>query len=151
SDILKKFNPTIKGILVYSGRYDGREDFAAVVQPFFRNTIVPDGYPDDSYFSEDCFHFSERGQAEMAINLWNNMLEPVGEKQSYNVFTNARDRIKCPTEVRKHFSHATADLVVYMLVCGSEFDSFFLFVLSRTKRKSKKTKLATVEMKGTGF
>uniref|UniRef100_A0A3P8TEW3 Uncharacterized protein n=1 Tax=Amphiprion percula TaxID=161767 RepID=A0A3P8TEW3_AMPPE len=134
--------------LVYSGRYDGREDFAAVVQPYFRNTIVPltaDGKPDDSYFSQDCFHFSERGHAEMAIHLWNNMLEPVGEKQSYNIFTNARDRIKCPTEVRKHFSHATADLVVYILVCGCEFDSVFLF------RKSKKMKLATVEMKATEF
>ncbi|XP_071353860.1 phospholipase B1, membrane-associated isoform X2 [Trachinotus anak] len=87
--------------LVYGGRYDGREDFAVVVQPFFRNSIVPlnaDGRPDSTYFSEDCFHFSERGHADMAIALWNNMLEPVGEKQAYNNFTNARNNIKCPTE-----------------------------------------------------
>lgn len=27
--------------LIYSGRYGEREDFAAVVQPFFRNTLLP--------------------------------------------------------------------------------------------------------------
>ncbi|XP_053191108.1 phospholipase B1, membrane-associated [Scomber japonicus] len=87
--------------LVYGGRYDDREDFAVVVQPFFKNTIVPvnaDGTPDDTYFSEDCFHFSERGHADMAVAIWNNMLEPVGKKQTYNNFTNARNNIKCPTE-----------------------------------------------------
>ncbi|XP_060919443.1 phospholipase B1, membrane-associated [Labrus mixtus] len=87
--------------LVYGGRYDGREDFAVVVQPFFKNTVVPlnaDARPDDTYFSEDCFHFSERGHADMATALWNNMLEPVGKKQTYNNFRNSRDSLKCPTE-----------------------------------------------------
>ncbi|KAI3367601.1 hypothetical protein L3Q82_026443 [Scortum barcoo] len=91
--------------LVYGGRYDGREDFAVVLQPFFRNSVVPlnaDGKPDTTYFSEDCFHFSERGHADMAVALWNNMLEPVGEKQTYNNFTNARDNIRCPTEERPY-------------------------------------------------
>ncbi|XP_030575099.1 phospholipase B1, membrane-associated [Archocentrus centrarchus] len=87
--------------LLYGSRYDGKEDFAVVLQPFFKSTIVPlnaDGKPDVTYFSEDCFHFSERGHADMAVALWNNMLEPVGEKQTYNVFSNDRNRIKCPTE-----------------------------------------------------
>uniref|UniRef100_A0A803TI29 Uncharacterized protein n=1 Tax=Anolis carolinensis TaxID=28377 RepID=A0A803TI29_ANOCA len=82
------------------GRYAQREDFAVVLQPFFRNTIVPlnnDGKPDLSFFAIDCFHFSERGHAEMAIALWNNMLEPVGHKQSYNNFTYGRTKLKCPT------------------------------------------------------
>ncbi|XP_041827298.1 phospholipase B1, membrane-associated isoform X2 [Melanotaenia boesemani] len=87
--------------LMHESRYDGREDFAVVVQPFFQNSILPlnaDGRPDDTYFSEDCFHFSERGHANMATALWNNMLEPVGKKQTYNNFTNSRNNIKCPTE-----------------------------------------------------
>ncbi|XP_037652315.1 phospholipase B1, membrane-associated [Sebastes umbrosus] len=87
--------------LVYGGRYEEREDFAVVVQPFFRNSIVPlnaDGRPDTTYFSEDCFHFSERGHAYMAAALWSNMLEPVGKKQTYSNFTNTRSNIKCPTE-----------------------------------------------------
>ncbi|KAG7466084.1 hypothetical protein MATL_G00161080 [Megalops atlanticus] len=87
--------------LVTGGRYDGREDFTVVIQPFFRNTIVPltlDGKPDLTMFSVDCFHFSERGHSEMAISLWNNMLEPVGRKQAYNNFTHDRHKIRCPTE-----------------------------------------------------
>uniref|UniRef100_A0A670HPJ3 Phospholipase B1, membrane-associated n=1 Tax=Podarcis muralis TaxID=64176 RepID=A0A670HPJ3_PODMU len=82
--------------------YAEREDFAVVVQPFFRNTIMPldsDGKPDLSFFAVDCFHFSERGHAEMAIALWNNMLEPVDHKQSYNNFTYDRSKLKCPTSV----------------------------------------------------
>ncbi|NXP21921.1 PLB1 Phospholipase, partial [Scytalopus superciliaris] len=85
--------------LISSGRYDKREDFAVVMQPFFRNTLLPldsIGMPDLSFFAADCFHFSVRGYAEMAMALWNNMLEPVGEKQTYNNFTHDRSKLKCP-------------------------------------------------------
>uniref|UniRef100_A0A668U0G7 Uncharacterized protein n=1 Tax=Oreochromis aureus TaxID=47969 RepID=A0A668U0G7_OREAU len=102
---LRKINKNTLGC-----RYDNKEDFAVVLQPFFKSTILPfnaEGQPDVTYFSQDCFHFSERGHADMAVALWNNMMEPVGEKQTYNAFSNGRDRIKCPTEVRnqlqKHF------------------------------------------------
>ncbi|NWU97925.1 PLB1 Phospholipase, partial [Upupa epops] len=84
-------------------RYDGREDFAVVTQPFLRTTLLPldaDGKPDLSFFAADCFHFSARGYAEMAMALWNNMLEPVGEKQSYNNFTHDRAKLKCPNPER---------------------------------------------------
>uniref|UniRef100_A0A8C3IM72 Phospholipase B1 n=1 Tax=Chrysemys picta bellii TaxID=8478 RepID=A0A8C3IM72_CHRPI len=87
-------------LMANSGRYAQREDFTVVVQPFFRNTIIPldsNGKPDLSFFSMDCFHFTERGHAEMAIALWNNMLEPVGQKQSYNNFAHDRSKLKCPT------------------------------------------------------
>nr|XP_014425321.2 phospholipase B1, membrane-associated [Pelodiscus sinensis] len=87
-------------LMASSSRYAQREDFTVVVHPFFRNTIIPlgsDGKPDLSFFSVDCFHFTERGYAEMAIALWNNLLEPVGQKQSYNNFTHNRLKLKCPT------------------------------------------------------
>ncbi|KAJ8009356.1 hypothetical protein DPEC_G00088040 [Dallia pectoralis] len=87
--------------LVSRGGYDGREDFTVEVQPYLQNSFVPfigDGKPDLSFFSVDCFHISERAHAEMAVALWNNMLEPVGMKQYYNNFTYDRTKISCPSE-----------------------------------------------------
>ncbi|XP_060115378.1 phospholipase B1, membrane-associated-like [Heteronotia binoei] len=87
-------------MMINGSRYDKREDFAIVVQPFFQNTNMPldrDGKPDLSFFAVDCFHFSARGYASMATALWNNMLEPVGQKQSYNNFTYERSMLTCPT------------------------------------------------------
>ncbi|XP_063350723.1 phospholipase B1, membrane-associated [Pelmatolapia mariae] len=87
--------------LVSGDLYDGKEDFAVVLQPFLRNSFIPkigEGEPDTSFFSVDCFHISERAHAEMAIGLWNNMLEPIGRKQAYNNFTYDRSKIHCPSE-----------------------------------------------------
>ncbi|MCJ8743762.1 hypothetical protein PDJAM_G00097890 [Pangasius djambal] len=92
--------------LISGERYNGREDFTVVLQPYLQNTTIPldkDGNPDLSYFTLDCFHFSERAQAEMAISLWNNMLEPVGNKQTFNNFTYDRTKLKCPSENLRPF------------------------------------------------
>lgn len=35
---------------------------------------MQNGKPDLSFFAADCFHFSEKGHAEMAMALWNNMV-----------------------------------------------------------------------------
>lgn len=145
--------------LISGNRYEGKEDFAVVLQPFLQNFFIPQvgvshehpdqmspdkrrlpvltlwflhqvGEADPSFFSVNCYHFSERAQAEMAIGLWNNMvrrkrilptaaqcvqnvssssltcrvlsyqLEPVGQKQAYNNFTYNRFKIQCPSEVR---------------------------------------------------
>ncbi|XP_076798379.1 phospholipase B1, membrane-associated isoform X3 [Arvicanthis niloticus] len=100
---LKKLNWNLQSDiseLSYWHRYMQREDFAVTVQPFFRNTFIPlseRGGLDLTFFSEDCFHFSERGHAEMAIALWNNMLEPVGWKTTSNNFTYNRTKLKCPS------------------------------------------------------
>ncbi|CAN9507949.1 unnamed protein product [Ophioblennius macclurei] len=88
--------------LLSGDRYEGKEDFAVVLQPFLHNSFIPYigvGEPDTSFFSMDCFHLSERAHAEMAIALWNNMLEPVGQKQAYNNFTYDRSKIRCPSEL----------------------------------------------------
>jgi len=71
--------------LVDSGRYDTRNDFTVVLQPFFQHTepvIAHGGGYDLGYFAPDCFHFSELGQNAAAKSLWNNLLEPVGNKKS---------------------------------------------------------------------
>ncbi|XP_071996055.1 phospholipase B1, membrane-associated [Engystomops pustulosus] len=98
---IKKFNRDLQThVAALAEKYKDREDFAAVAQPFFTNTVVPadgDGNPDISFFAADCFHFSERGHAEMAIALWNNMIEPVGQKLVYNNFTHSRTKLKCPS------------------------------------------------------
>lgn len=46
--------------LVNSGKYDTKDDFSVVIQPFLAHTALPitDGEIDYSYFAPDCFHFS---------------------------------------------------------------------------------------------
>ncbi|XP_065487748.1 phospholipase B1, membrane-associated [Caloenas nicobarica] len=93
--------------MINSDWYRGREDFAVVMQPFFRNAMLPldsNGKPDLSFFAADCFHFSARGYAEMAMALWNNMLEPVSEKQTYINFTHDRSKLKCPNPEKPFLS-----------------------------------------------
>ena len=69
--------------IYYFNRYDKRDDFTVVLQPFFDHTIIPrkpDGSVDRSFFAPDCFHFSGKAHAASALALWNAMLEPVGKK-----------------------------------------------------------------------
>ncbi|KAA8583045.1 hypothetical protein FQN60_015591, partial [Etheostoma spectabile] len=98
--INRKYQAEIEHLLS-GNRYEGKEDFAVVLQPFLHNSFIPyigEGEVDSSFFSVDCFHISERAHAEMAIALWNNMLDPVGRKQNYNNFTYDRSKIHCPSE-----------------------------------------------------
>lgn len=67
-------------------KYNNADDFTIVVQPFFSDVTVPttsDGSADLSYFAPDCFHFSQKGHANSALGLWNNLVEKVGEKKTY--------------------------------------------------------------------
>lgn len=90
--------------LVNSGRYDTRDDFTVVVQPFMANTPIPldeSGEIDYSYFAPDCFHFSAKGHSRSALALWNNMLEPIGEKKWE---WHPEEALECPTAERPYFA-----------------------------------------------
>ena len=53
--------------MVDSGRYDTREDFTVVLQPFFEDFVPPrleNLDIDFSYLAPDCFHFSPKGTGE---------------------------------------------------------------------------------------
>ncbi|XP_071433161.1 phospholipase B1, membrane-associated isoform X2 [Pithys albifrons albifrons] len=149
--------------LINSDRYEKREDFAVVMQPFFRNTLLPmdsTSKPDLSFFAADCFHFSVRGYAEMAMALWNNMLEPVGEKQTYNNFTHDRSKLKCPNPekpflfTRKNSGFGNSDFslektvpsVPYWAVIVAALGGLLvgsLLVCVVTRRRSKKLQCKT--------
>jgi phospholipase B1 len=77
--------------------YEDSDDFTVVLQPFMQDMTVPrteDGYADFSFFAADCFHFSKKGHAAAAIELWNNMFEPVGKKRT---LWNLEDKLICPS------------------------------------------------------
>ncbi|XP_058846609.1 phospholipase B1, membrane-associated [Acipenser ruthenus] len=83
--------------LIASGRYDKRDDFAVILQPYAKNAVpprLPDGKVDFSYFTPDCFHFTIKGHEEMAKGLWNNMFQPEGKKDILDTFTNIK--ANCP-------------------------------------------------------
>ncbi|CAC5424043.1 PLB1 [Mytilus coruscus] len=89
--------------LVASGRYDTRDDFTVVDQPFFSETEVPtkeDGSTDLSYFSPDCFHLSVKGQEAAAYALWDNMIEPIGQKR---ISWRPGVPVECPDEQAPYF------------------------------------------------
>ncbi|XP_053978017.1 phospholipase B1, membrane-associated-like [Hylaeus volcanicus] len=89
--------------LIYSGRYDNSPDFTVVLQPFIKLFNAPNADPrkawpiDPSLVTYDCFHFSQKGHALAANLLWNNMLEPVGNKTDRGL-PEIFERILCPTQ-----------------------------------------------------
>lgn len=69
--------------------------------PFTNKLKFPDrdnGMTDFSMLSMDCFHFSQKGYALASHALWNNMLEPNGNKSEN--WIESFENFKCPTEER---------------------------------------------------
>ncbi|KAF7281734.1 hypothetical protein GWI33_004295 [Rhynchophorus ferrugineus] len=90
--------------LVFSGRYDQRDDFTVVIQPFMKLFNAPDDpikryeeVIDISYITHDCFHFSQKGHALGANMLWNNLLQPIGLKNQRKL-NFVLEKFECPKE-----------------------------------------------------
>jgi hypothetical protein len=49
---------------------------------YLMNIFQSNGTVDLSFFSPDCFHFSQFGHALVAKHTWNTMLQPVGSKST---------------------------------------------------------------------
>lgn len=84
--------------LYLSERYDTREDFTVILQPFFEETSPPQGDGgtfDLSYFAPDCFHFSKKGHNLAGQALWNSLWEPFAQKAR---MWDLGDKLNCPTE-----------------------------------------------------
>ncbi|XP_068986794.1 phospholipase B1, membrane-associated-like isoform X1 [Bombus flavifrons] len=78
-----------------------RNDFTVVILPTLEDGKIPlaeDGFTDLSYLNADCFHWSQKLHALYANNLWNNLLEPVGNKS--RAFTTLFKKFLCPTSER---------------------------------------------------
>nr|XP_014343309.1 PREDICTED: phospholipase B1, membrane-associated [Latimeria chalumnae] len=87
-------------LLIDTGRYDTKEDFTVVMQPLLQQLVMPrtpGGRPDSSYFAPDCFHFNVKTHSQAARSLWNNMLEPLGEKTN-NQSLDIIPPLECPSQ-----------------------------------------------------
>ena len=54
--------------LVNSGKYDTKDDFTVVIQPMFKDFVIPklpNGETDVSYFAPDCFHPAAKTHGEI--------------------------------------------------------------------------------------
>jgi len=102
-DAVGKYHKLLHDLVVHSGRYDHRDDFAVVLQPFIDATEVPrlsDGTIDPTYWAPDCFHFSGKAHSAAAHGLWNNMLQPVGQKDKK---WKVGEPYACPTAEHPYF------------------------------------------------
>ena len=95
----KKYIKTINKLEEFARKEIERDDFTVVIQPFAGLTKMPQKDP-FSYFAPDCFHFSQKGHLNAAVDLWNNMLEPVGSKTEE---LSIGQPIKCPTKSNPYF------------------------------------------------
>ncbi|XP_026470805.1 phospholipase B1, membrane-associated-like [Ctenocephalides felis] len=83
--------------------FQDKEDFAVVFQPFTTEIEIPknsNGLEDLSYLSVDCFHLSQKSNALAGVALFNNMFQPIGQKD-----TNWKpyyDNFPCPSKANPY-------------------------------------------------
>uniref|UniRef100_A0A7E4ZW18 Phospholipase B1, membrane-associated n=1 Tax=Panagrellus redivivus TaxID=6233 RepID=A0A7E4ZW18_PANRE len=87
-------------VLQTSGEFDTTDDFTLVMQPFFQDIVDPprlaNGTVEYEFFAADCFHFSQLGHAVVSKYLWNNIMQPVGSKQTTANLSNVDIALQCP-------------------------------------------------------
>ncbi|XP_016914441.2 phospholipase B1, membrane-associated [Apis cerana] len=82
-------------------------DFTVIPLPGIKNAKLPrnkDGLSEiNKYFSADCFHISQLGNARSANTLWNNLLQPIGKKTN-NEWLLPFEKFLCPTSERPYLA-----------------------------------------------
>lgn len=110
-DIMEQWQDVVREVADLP-EFNGRNDFTVINQPFLENVQfprLPNGNHDFTYMSVDCFHLSQKGYAIASNALWNNMLEPYGNK-STNWQREFRE-FKCPTEAKPFiFTRQNSDI-----------------------------------------
>jgi phospholipase B1 len=87
---------------ILGGRYDTREDFTIVYQPFLQDNLVSEdetGVVHD-FMAPDCMHPSTVSHQTFGLMLWHNMLSPVRGKTHFGNVIEDMDElvnVKCPT------------------------------------------------------
>ena len=99
NQILEQYRQALRD-LVGSGRYDNSDSFTVVLQPF-QTTVQLNDVSDISSFAGDCTHFSAIGMRDLAVGLWRNLFEGVGEKSM--ALRIPTEGISCPPDDQSFF------------------------------------------------
>ncbi|XP_006608907.1 phospholipase B1, membrane-associated-like [Apis dorsata] len=100
-EIMKRWQKIEEEVANYSEF--NRNDFTVIVSPGISNSKIPltkNGFIDLSYLSADCFHISQKSNALSANSLWNNLLQPIGNKTTF--WTSLFKSFLCPTSKRPY-------------------------------------------------
>ncbi|XP_073443966.1 phospholipase B1, membrane-associated-like [Dendrobates tinctorius] len=131
-EVNRQFQERLRQLVQTSGRYDGKKDFAVVLQPFLQDiepAVDQNGLIDFSFFSPDCFHLTVKGHEQMAKGLWNNMLQREGNKSHLRTFSEDLELL-CPSQAQPYIytkrtvnasaapKVATSSLLLIILICS---------------------------------
>ncbi|KAE8586149.1 hypothetical protein XENTR_v10021566 [Xenopus tropicalis] len=104
-DQMTQFQEKLERLFLNSTRFNGKKDFAVILQPFLKHAKPPtdqNGTVDYSYFTPDCFHLTIKGHEQLARALWNNMLQPQGDKYYLKTLSDPIPLL-CPSKDHPYF------------------------------------------------